>query len=62
MGMNKQTYNIYVIGRRAVCPTCSGMALLQEELNNIRCIDCGDAFKIEGAGMTDREIVCTQCR
>lgn len=56
--MNEQTYSIYLIGKRAVCPACSGMALLQTEQDNIRCIDCGDIFNIAGAGITDRELIC----
>jgi DNA-directed RNA polymerase subunit RPC12/RpoP len=47
-----------MIGKSAVCPSCSGMALLDIEQERIRCIDCGDTFRITGIGQTDREIVC----
>lgn len=56
--MHDETYSVYMIGRSAVCPTCSGMALLHGEQETIRCIDCGDTFKIKGVGQTDREIIC----
>lgn len=58
--MREEQYYIYMIGRRAVCPNCSGMAVLQAQAENIRCIDCGNAFKIKGVGQTEREIICTQ--
>jgi hypothetical protein len=47
-----------MIGKSTVCPSCSGMALLDIEQERIRCIDCGDTFRITGIGQTDREIVC----
>lgn len=55
--MHSETYSIYMIGRRAVCPICSGMALLQLEEQMINCIDCGKKFVIKQLGHTDREII-----
>lgn len=55
-----EIYSIYMIGRNGVCPDCSGMAVLEGELERINCIDCGEAFSIKGAGHTDREIICTK--
>ena len=53
-------HSVYLIGSKTICPVCSGMAVIHgcEEL--IRCIDCGEKFRIKGMGQTEREIICTQ--
>ena len=56
--MDKRYYSVYMIGRSAVCPICSGMALLQE--GRITCIDCSKRLNVKRAGRTDREIICTK--
>lgn len=58
--MDEREYSVHMTGRSAVCPTCSGMALLQEE--RITCIDCGKRFNVKGTGRTDGEIICTKAR
>lgn len=51
---------VYLIGSKTICPVCSGMAVIRGYEEQIRCIDCGEAFRIKGIGQTEREIVCTQ--
>lgn len=58
--MSEVLYSVYMIGRSAVCPTCSGMAVLQGGLERIKCIAYGETFRIKGTGQTDREIICTK--
>ena len=58
--MSEILHSVYMIGRNAVCPACSGMAILEGELERIKCIDCGETFKIKGIGQTDREVICTK--
>lgn len=60
--MEKQTYTIYMIGKRAVCPNCSGMVIVQEDSEIIKCIDCKSIFKVKGGGQTERELVCIKFR
>jgi hypothetical protein len=47
-----------MIGRRTVCPSCTGAAVWNQNTESIKCIDCGDLFKIKGQGQTEREFVC----
>lgn len=58
--MADKEHSVYMIGRKAICPMCSGMAVMHgcEEL--IRCIDCGERFRIKGMGQTEREMICSQ--
>ncbi len=55
---NKILYTLYMTGRQAVCPVCSGMVLLREELNHLWCIDCTSVFEIEDVGKSDKEVLC----
>lgn len=54
----EREYSIYMTDRRAVCPICSGIALHQEELGRIWCVDCGGVFEIKDIGKTDKEVIC----
>lgn len=50
--------NVFIFGRKAICPVCSGLAQLNIERENIRCNDCGEMFKIKSEGMTEKELIC----
>ena len=58
--MAEKTYSIYMIGRGAVCPTCSGMLLVHVQENILRCVDCGTGYVIKRIGRTEREFVCAK--
>lgn len=51
-------YNIYLFGRKAVCPKCSGM--LADFGGGIQycCIDCNGIFEVVSTGQIDNEVVC----
>lgn len=51
-------YIIHMTDRRAVCPVCKGIALLQEELDCLWCMDCRGVFKIKEIGRTDKQVIC----
>lgn len=53
-------YIIYMTDRRAVCPECSGIALHQEELGRLWCIDCHSSFEIKEEGRSDKEVICVK--
>lgn len=56
----EKKYIIYMTDRKAVCPSCSGIALLQEDFGRLWCIDCHSVFKIESEGNTDKEVICVK--
>lgn len=58
--MAEKTYSIYMIGRGAVCPTCSGMLLIQGQENVLRCVDCRTRYFIKRIGRTEREFICEE--
>ena len=56
--MTKERYNIYLFGRKAVCPVCSGMLAAIGKNLHYTCIDCHSSFQIVDGGLTDNEVVC----
>lgn len=54
----EKEYIIHMTDRRAVCPECSGIVLLQEELGGLWCVDCREVFKIREIGKTDKQVIC----
>lgn len=56
----EKRYIIYMTDRKDVCPSCSGIALLQEDFGGLWCIDCHEVFKIQGEGNTDKEVICVK--
>ena len=57
MVQNKQ-YTVHIIGVRAICPICSGAALLISKDGKIWCKDCCTIFKIVDFGRNDKEMIC----
>lgn len=55
---NGRECTIYLTDRRAVCPACSGIALLHEAVGKIQCMDCKSTYQIKDLGRTDKELVC----
>ena len=51
-------YIIRLLGRKAMCPLCTGMLAFQDEERGYKCNDCGTRFMPTGAGITDRELEC----
>ena len=51
----EDTYMLMLLGRKAICPTCSGvLQMMGEEF--MRCIDCHDKFEITGVGRVEGEV------
>lgn len=57
MDKNKQ-YTVHIVGVRAICPICSGAALLSVENKKIWCIDCKTVYRIVDFGRNDKEMIC----
>lgn len=50
--------NIYLLGRKAICPACSGLAQLSTEEGIVVCIDCKSRYDVVEVGMTEKELIC----
>lgn len=55
--MLKKQYEIYLFGRRSICPECSG---LLTSLGNMQyhCIDCSSKFSVVDNGRSDNKAIC----
>lgn len=55
--LGRKQYEIYLFGRRSICPVCSG---LLTSLGNMQyhCIDCKTNFSVVDVGRSDNKAVC----
>lgn len=51
-----EMYSVYLLGRNAVCPVCSGLLIQMGEAGYYRCNDCESRFKIAEMGLSDKDI------
>jgi len=52
-------HTIYLNGRMAICPKCSGMITRINYLFGFHCIDCGASYRvISDDTVSERELVC----
>ena len=50
-----EIHSLYLIGRNAVCPVCSGLVMTTGE-GRFRCNDCTTRYKVCDNGLVDKEI------
>lgn len=55
--MAKRQYEIYLFGRKAICPECSGLLTSAEEMK-YHCIDCLSNFSVIDMGRSDDKAIC----
>lgn len=55
--MAKKQYEIYLFGRKSICPECSG---LFTSFGNMQyhCIDCQSRFSVVDVGRSDNKAIC----
>lgn len=55
-------HELWLLGKMAVCPNCSGMVKRYYESNSIMfyCIDCKSIFKVVSEGQTDKSFMVEQ--
>lgn len=46
-------HSIYLIGRHAICPACSGLIHMIGAGNIFQCNDCSMMYEVAGYGPTD---------
>ena len=51
-----ERYSVYLLGKNAVCPLCSGLIIQTSESGYYRCNDCEARFKVVQMGISEREI------
>lgn len=54
--MNKNC-EIYLFGRKAICPECSGLLTSIGDMKYY-CIDCHTTFNVIDTGRNDSKVVC----
>lgn len=51
-----EVHTIFLIGRQAVCPACSGMITQYGEMQ-FRCVDCHERYEAVEPGTSDSEMI-----
>lgn len=51
-----EVHTIFLFGRQAVCPACSGMITKDGEVE-FRCVDCNERYEAIEPGASDSELV-----
>lgn len=52
----EELHTIFLLGRQAVCPACSGLITKDRE-TEFRCVDCNERYEVIEQGTSDNELV-----
>ncbi|MCM1427111.1 MAG: hypothetical protein NC118_10945 [Eubacterium sp.] len=53
----KKQYEIYLFGRKSICPECSGLLTSIGDMQ-YHCIDCRLNFDVIDVGRSDDKVIC----
>ena len=56
--MDNEIYNVYIYGRKAICPICSGAMAQSGEHGKYLCADCGAVLDIVDFSQREDYMLC----